>query len=276
MSLLISGSNIRLRSTPPIWAEGGDVVYDFVISSVVYRVHVFTTVGIRSLNVVKGGTFEYLVVGGGGGGGVSAWGGGGGGAGGYRSSVFGELSGGGSPAEPALTLTAQNYSIVVGNGGLGGAGGRYGVTGGDSSFGGITSKGGGGGGNGGVFGSGGGQNYGPFNDPFRSEAPGLGTSGQGYGGGFPFDFPERYGGGPGGGASQPGIGGAAYNNSGGAGLASSIMGNSITYASGGRPGSTDYRNGGNGAGYGYGGEGGFSNGSSGNGGSGIVIVRYAI
>ena len=218
-------------------------------------------------------TVEYLVVAGGGGGGVAGWGGGGGGAGGYRSSVFGELSGGGSPAEPALTLTAQSYSIVVGNGGLGGAGGRYGVTGGDSSFGGITSKGGGGGGIGGVSGSGGGASYGPNNDPFRGpQAPGSGTSGQGYGGGFFYDFGARYGGGPGGGASQPGIGGAAYNNSGGAGLASSITGNLITYANGGRAGGTDYFNGSNGAGYGYGGEGGLFN--SGNGGSGIVIIRY--
>ena len=45
---------------------------------------------------------KYLVIGGGGGGGNRA----GGGAGGYRSSMTGELSGGGCPAEPNPKITS--------------------------------------------------------------------------------------------------------------------------------------------------------------------------
>ena len=53
------------------------------------------------------GGLQYVVVAGGGGGGSD--GGGGGGAGGYRSSVFGETTGGGFPAETPLTLSAGQF-----------------------------------------------------------------------------------------------------------------------------------------------------------------------
>lgn len=82
MTLIIqrpTGSNLTLRNQPSAWAEGGDLVYTIVVGGTTYRVHEFKTVGSSSLNVLEGGTFEYLAVGGGGGGGSNAGGGGGGG-----------------------------------------------------------------------------------------------------------------------------------------------------------------------------------------------------
>ena len=67
MSLLISG-DLRLAKTPSTWAEGGDLVYTIVVSGTTYRVHEFKTTGTTSLNVMNGGSVEYLVVAGGGGG----------------------------------------------------------------------------------------------------------------------------------------------------------------------------------------------------------------
>ena len=60
---------------------------------------------------------EYLVIAGGGGGGYRRAGGDG--AGGYRSSVPGELSGGGEAAEPTITLDLPLYTISIGEGGAG-------------------------------------------------------------------------------------------------------------------------------------------------------------
>jgi hypothetical protein len=58
-----------LSKTPSTWAEGGDLVYTIVVSGTTYRVHEFKTVGTSALNVLNGGSVEYLVVAGGGGGG---------------------------------------------------------------------------------------------------------------------------------------------------------------------------------------------------------------
>lgn len=204
---------------------------------------------------------EYLVIGGGGGGG--AWdeldspGGGGGGAGGYRSSVAGELSGGGAPAESPIGITrlvAQTVTI--------GSGGCETANGANSVFGPITSLGGGKGGSnvstyGAVGGSGGGAGNGG--------SIGTGTTGQGYNGAGA----NSNGGGGGGGA-----GGAGSGRSGGAGRASSINGTSVTRAYGGTGGTRGSAGGGNAAANtGNGGTGATSNGG-GCGGSGIVIVRY--
>lgn len=158
---------------------------------------------------------EYLVIGGGGGGGFRYYGGGGG-AGGYRSSVVGELSGGGAPAEPKLVLeVGTTYSVVVGAGGAGNNG-----QGGNSSFGSITALGGGGSDFSG--GSGGGGTLG--------NSGGSGTSGQGTNGATS----HTPAGGGGGGASQAGLQATSSSpQSGGAGRASSITGTSITRAGGG-------------------------------------------
>jgi hypothetical protein len=115
---------------------------------------------------------EYIVLAGGGGG-RSYWGGKGG-AGGYRSSISGEISGGGCSAESILSLdTGVSYNVSVG------AGGSAGSNGGDSSFNNITSIGGGAAGKLNVCGGDGGSGGGGGNDAC---CPGSGTSCQGFDG----------------------------------------------------------------------------------------------
>jgi len=241
-------------------------------------------------------TADYLVVAGGGGGGRL---GGGGGAGGFRTSIGGS----------GLSLTAStNYTVTVGSGGAGGTAGA-GSAGSDSVFSSITSTGGGyggefDGGTGGNGGSGGGAGAdstspaaagGSGNTPSTSPSQGnnggtafAGASGSGSGGG-------------GGGASAVGSNGTSgVGGNGGAGTASSITGSSVTYAGGGGggawngSGSSTGGAGGGGAGTatnttgtagtanlgGGGGAGGFSSasgyGSGAAGGSGIVVIRYAV
>jgi hypothetical protein len=220
--------------------------------------------------------FDYLVVAGGGSGGFSAPGGGG--AGGLRSTVT--ATGGGGPLESPLGLTLDtNYTVTVG------AGGAFpGTAGVNSTFSTITSTGGGrGGGNGQgaatVGGSGGGGM-----ESGGSQAGANGTSNQGYKGGD--------GNGGGGGAGAIGFNGyglgvnlANSGGIGGAGVATSISGSSVTYASGGSayyaaPSATRSPNpstgGGGGASVnnGVANTGGGGAADFGNGGSGIVVVRY--
>jgi hypothetical protein len=237
---------------------------------------------------------DFLVIAGGGSGaGASAgnefWGGAGG-AGGLRTS-YGSTSGGGSSNESQITLTdGVTYTFTVG------AGGNSqsitygdGFDGSDSSIAAtglttITSIGGGGGGNnyqgGRVGGSGGGG--GARNNFLVNN----GTAGQGYDGG--------YGNGAGGGAGGAGNNGNWSSGSGigGDGLAVSITGSSVTYASGGSsfgggsgnagvPAANPIGGGGGGssnedgvANSGGGGQPGtFSRSISGQGGSGLVVFR---
>ena len=199
---------------------------------------------------------QYLVVAGGGGGGngdPSSFGGGGG-AGGYRSSVTGELSGGGAPTEsPATVIPGTAYTVTVG------AGGAAAVKGNNSVFSTITSEGGGLGANTGNTSGGGGSGGGR---PWAGTR-GAGTSGQGFNGS---NFNSGGAGGGGGGA-----GSESTTSAGGLGLASSITGTAVTRAIGGGSGTegSSTVNSGNG-------------GNSPNstrvglpGGSGIVIIRYA-
>ena len=88
-------------------------------------------------------TIHFLVIGGGGAGGGEGQAGGGG-AGGYRTSWgTGNVSGGLSAVETAVTVTLNTaYPITVGEGGTGVAG-TVGNKGGDSTFATITSEGGG-------------------------------------------------------------------------------------------------------------------------------------
>jgi hypothetical protein len=241
---------------------------------------------------------QYLVIAGGGGGGSSGANyGGGGGAGGYRSSVLGEVTGGGGPREQTFNAALDTqYSVTVAGGGGAGANGP------NSSIFGIVSTGGGAGrGNayasqGFTGGSGGGGT--PINGPggLRTTTPIQGhiggvassagqgdvNSGSGGGGGA---------GGPGYDLQVPGF----FRNSegaGGFGLQSSITGTATFYAAGGVGSSyysTSRQNGiGGGAtgavsgGFvsnvgtintGSGGGGGVY-GVGGLGGSGIIILRY--
>jgi hypothetical protein len=229
-------------------------------------------------------TVEYLVVAGGGGaGGVSGDASGGGGAGGYRTAVGYAVS------------TGSPITVTVGGGGNGGAGGgaNDGTQGSSSVFGTITSAGGGYGGggasggtvqrNGGSGGSGGGGSNSPAtggagNTP--STSPSQGNNGGNYYAG---------GGGAGGAGSATAFNGA---NNGGIGVTSSISGASVNYAGGGCGGGSQGNayGGGNGeynvgagnntagtANTGGGGGGCWNSGTraGANGGSGVVIIRYA-
>jgi len=242
-------------------ATGGNEVW----SDGTYWYHKFTSSGTltTSANISN---VDYLVIAGGGGANTSAEQSGGGGAGGLRSTVT--ATGGGGSLESKISLTNSiAYSIAVG------AGGTFGSNGGNSSISGtglttITSTGGGfGSGRGAAAGNGGSGGGGGDYGGTR----GTGTSNQGYngangGGGDP--------GGGGGGAG--GAGGAPVGNTGGArgaGLAVSITGQSITYAEGGigggaTTGIASIPN------LGKGGDAGES--TSYAGGSGVVIIRYAV
>jgi hypothetical protein len=267
-----------------------------------YRIHTFNSSS--TFSIPSGLTLsnvEYLVIAGGGGGGSGdaspSASGGGGGAGGYRCSVPGDSSGGGSSAESRIaSLTAGSYSVTIGAGGSarvssGGSDGS-GYPGSNSVFSSITSIGGGGGGCGTAYppdsgGSGGGGDYG---------AGGSGTSGQGYTGGTGRSNP--YYGGGGGGAGQTGRNyntNSGRNGDGGSGVPSTITGSSVYRAGGGGAGvySGNYTGvglggaggGGNGGRYDSPGQAGTANTGGGggggpnpgyNGGSGVVIIRYQI
>ena len=259
------------------------------------------------------GTTSYLVVAGGGSGGgprdsAGDTGSGGGGAGGLRAS-YGSTTGGGGSAESDLTLgTGITYTITVGAGGAAqGTGATDGNDGVDSSISGsditdVTSTGGGAGGHsqgipaaaGSTGGSGGGG--GAYGVTAGGSAA---TPTQGFAGGQANASQEC--GGGGGGASAVGVAGQSGGTSadGGAGLAVSITGSSVTYAGGGGGGDQSGDNGAGGAG--GGGEGGGTGGAgnadgaagtdalggggggckgtigttSGAGGIGVVIMRMA-
>jgi hypothetical protein len=272
---------------------GDGTITNYSSGGIDYEVRTFNSSG--SLNISSPTDVDYLIIGGGGGGGMANGGGGGGGAGGY-------LTG-------STTLSAQSYSIVIGNGGAGapspatGAQGDRGTQGDNSSAFGLIAIGGGFGGGdrlltdaarvGGDGGSGGGG---------ARSSQGLGgtaTSGQGSNGGT---GGQNTGGG-GGGAVQAGTNAtSSYGGNGGDGLASTITGTSVFRAGGGGGGkeSTDGQigTGGNGGGgfggyytagpangttntgSGGGGSGDFNNPTTpfagGAGGSGVVIIRYQL
>ena len=251
-----------------------------------YRVHTFTSSG--TFVPVSGSpttSVEYLIIAGGGGG-QQVYGGGG--AGGYRTST--------------ASASVQNYTVTVGAGAAASGPGQSsgsGSNGNNSVALSITSIGGGGGGgsaNGNTGGSGGGG--GAWANSYNG---GAGTSGQGNAGGDVNN--TNYGAGAGGGAGAVGgDGNTVSGGAGGAGLASSITGTSV-YRSGGGGGGAYTNVSTNNAlavgGVGGGGRGGLrfgdgvsgtantgggggggnrynTNVSGGAGGSGIVIIRYAV
>jgi len=278
----------KVKEVSAATPTGGTITYDGD-----YTVHTFLSSGTFTVPTGQSGNVEYLVVAGGGGGG-GAPGGGGGGAGGMRHSA--------SPGTPDHAVTAQAYTITVGDGGASGTLLAKGDSGGDSVFDTITSAGGGGGGSeninaaSGGSGGGGGQKR---NSTARA-AGGAGdtpdtTPDQGHDGGSGVVNLAASGGG--GGSSTAGIDGIAdglISGAGGAGTANSITGSTVYYAGGGGGAS----GGGTGAsgGVGGGGAGGSdglvgvkgtantggggggmeadNSGTAGYGGSGIVIIRY--
>jgi hypothetical protein len=235
----------------PMIATGGTILPDVIDKGRTWKVHQFTTVGTSTFTVEDAGAeglVEYIVIAGGGGGGNQH--NGGGGAGGYRSSVLGEMSGGGFTGEQPLLLTAGNYNVVVGAGGAGAAAntnGIYALKGADSSFHTITAAGGGGGGGWagstgierGPGGSGGGA-WSTSSGGTNAAHPG--TVNQGFAGGAGVPNGQPHGGSGGGGAASVGetmnissstVADPRAAGRGGAGVYSRITGSYVPRASGG-------------------------------------------
>lgn len=204
-------------------------------------------------------SIEVLVVGGGGGGGITRGGGGGG--------------GGGLVYEGTYQIDQPLYAVTVGYGGVSS------TSGGDSTFGTLTTKGGGAGRS--CFitpngGSGGGASHDTNDGP-----AGTGTAGQGSNGGSigfnsgSMTFTGAGGGGAGGNGT---VGTSGMGGSGGPGLFFAISGEQIYYAGGGGGGGQDFGDHGlisGGGGIGGGGKGGLNssgtdaiNGTGGGGGGG--------
>jgi hypothetical protein len=236
----------------------------WITTPVEIQLETFTVVQTTDWTAPAGTTsVEYLVVGGGGGGGNGYdTGGGGGGAGGTM------LTG-------TLAVTpGQTYTVIVGDGGTGGADARTnnaGTAGSNSVFATITALGG--------TGGQGSRTYSPTARYTGGAAQvGSSTAPLGGGGGGAADA-----GGGGGGAG--GAGGTRVSASsagvGGAGVASLITGSSVTYGRGGAGGTSNVNNndgavGANNTGTGGGGGSATAgnSGGGGNGGSGIVVLKF--
>jgi hypothetical protein len=300
ITLTPQAANFLANSTFNLYgiASGGGKALggDTVTTDGTYWYHTFVNSGafVPTQNLTN---VDYLVVAGGGGGGDDNAGGGG--AGGLRCTV---TASGGTPGTPEskLSLTANTvYPVLIGGGGYAGTlNGSKGGNGFNSSFGSIQSIGGGAGGGDtagmrlGISGGSGGGGAGN-----SASAGGAGTANQGFAGGNgSFTSPSVSIGGGGGGASAVGANASGTQaGAGGAGVATSITGSSVTYAGGGGGGAQNGTAGAGGAGgggagaqgsgsatnadanTGGGGGGGRTSGGNGaNGGSGIVIVRYAV
>lgn len=295
-STFISGSTFSLYG---IKAEVGGTstkaTGGVVTSDATYYYHTFLTSGNFVPN--QSITADYLVIGGGGSGG------GGGGAGAYRTSLGGST----------LSLTATSYAVLVGAGGASGGvlGNTIGANGNDTIFSTITSNGGGHAGEigtAGATGTGAGNGNASGGGAGTNPANGAGAGGTyGNAGGLShtsYPSPPAYGSGGGGGAGAAGgRGSTAKGGDGGAGLNTNSTWATVTgtgvsgyYAGGGagyaEPGYAQLAVGGAGGGgnattapngIANTGSGAGSLGSlnpvaysGGNGGSGIVIIRYAI
>jgi hypothetical protein len=249
-----------------------------------WRAFEFLTSG--TLNITRGGAFEYLLVGGGGGGASS-----------NAISICCGGGGGGGFIHKSNSLPIGTIAVVVGAGGAGGpvSTNTPGTKGGNTTFLSDTAEGGGfgnrgadNGGNGGSGGGGGAQSA-------DEGQGGLGTVPQGNNGGKGLGIGTvNPGAGGGGGATQVGQNGQVnVGGNGGDGIVSSITGTLRAYAAGGggsvrrsvgTPGIGGSGIGGNGAidasgvtdgqvNRGAGGGGG-NNTRGGNGGSGVVVVRF--
>ena len=251
----------------------GGTITQITEDGVDYNVHTF--IASENLVVTVDLDVEYLVVAGGGGGGAY----GAGGAGGVLTNLGGVK----------LNLSAQTYNIAIGNGGSSTSANSNGGNGSNSIFAGLTAIGGGGGngGNSNTMAASGGSGGGAGNEG----TPGSGTVGQGNDGGLG-NYSFAAGGGGGGALASGGSADATGDNAGdgGLGMDSIIKGASISIAGGGGAGGQNTGSGGS-ASHGGGAGGGANNGVantgggggasrpnsvSGAGGSGIVIIRYAI
>jgi hypothetical protein len=248
--------NNSWQSISNVFEATGGTESTYSSGGINYKVHTFLANG--TFTISRFGTFDSLVVAGGGGGGTggpapyTGWAGGGGGAGGYVTT-----------SDSSLGLTLGDNTVTVGGGGAISANGA------NSVLGNQTAIGGGAGGNGNYPGAGGvGSNGGSGGGGGQGTsvvAGGSGTTGQGNAGNASTVAPYISGGG--GGSSA-----AASGPNAGAGTSNSIRaGTPVTYASGGSGVGTGAINTG---------AGGANTGNGGQhlltGGSGIVIIRYAI
>ena len=239
-------------------AQGGQLV----TTDGTYWYHTFIATGTFTPNQSLSNVDFLVLAGGGGAGEYSPEQAGGGGAGGLRSSV--SPTGGGGSAESKLSFSADvTYTMTVG------AGGSRGSNGGDSSISGsgfstLTSVGGGRGSmRGAAAGSGGsGGGGGDY-----SGTGGSGTANQGYGGGNGTADPAGSGGGAGG-AGQTG----SFTR--GIGVSNSISGTAVTYGTGGSGGGSATNGSASTANVGKGGDSGETTAYAG--GSGVIIIRYAV
>jgi hypothetical protein len=256
-----------------------------------FRYHTFTTSG--SFLITSGSkSIDYLIVAGGGGGGIS-----------IETNPFGDGAGGGGAGGLLFGTrlgSVGTYDVVVG--GAGSISNR----GGNSSALGFTAIGGGGGGddtNNANFATAesGGSGGGAATECGGAASGGAGTTGQGFAGGnSDASCSIRNGGGGGGRTAVGGAGNLVNTSGGGAGGAGYTWVNGSTYAGGGGGGCGGNNNNGRGAaGSGGGGAGalistaatsgtantggggggssaGGAPGQAGIGGSGVVIIRYAI
>ncbi len=289
-SNFVEGSTFYLYGISNV-TSGSKATGGIVSSDGTYWYHMFPYSG--TFTPTQSLTADYLVIAGGGGGSY-----GGGGAGGLRSTVG--ATGGGGSLESPLSLTAQAYTVTVGAGGAAGSAGNsyQGQNGSNSVFSTITSTGGGGSAydTPQVGGSGGGRG--------NTGAGAAGTTNQGYAGGA--GTSGGVGAGGGGGAGAVGGDGTTSGNIGG------NRGNGVQITAFANPTQTGtdngYYAGGGGGGYqnfsslgglgglggggrgtrdtkatpgvantGGGGAGSYASGTDfSNGGSGLVIIRYAI
>jgi hypothetical protein len=277
-------SNTSNSATP--FSISGGITQTYNAGGIDYRSHTFTSLGDLTISGTATGV-DYLIVAAGGGGGAK-YGGGGGGAGGMRSFT-------------SQTLTAGTYTATIGSGGGGGVANSKGGTGNNSVFNSQTSNGGGGGGSTEIgnlsqTGNGGGSGGGAASaGNGGGTSGGVGTAGQGNNGGSSVGTGAGNGNGGGGGGA-----GAVGQNSqnaddganGGNGSTNSYRdGTNITYAGGGGGGGRGGDAGSGGAG--GGGAGNATNGTANtgggggaragteqstaaSGGSGIIVIRYAI
>jgi hypothetical protein len=292
----VQDSTSNVVGNPFIVATGGTITCDGD-----YKIHTFTGPGTFTVTNIAtdpaNNVVDYLVVAGGGGGGGAddlCGGGGGAGAGGFRTSDY-SYSGPPLASSCGVTITATNYPITIGAGGLGGFAcvpasppgnpTRCGASGSPSVFSTITSTGGGGGGSPASCGVG--KSGGSGGGAARANAAGSGNTpptspSQGNNGGTgPTNSPTNVGrGGGGGGANAVGQCSPA-GGGGGNGEPNSITGSAVTYAGGGGggadndppgpvfegPGPGGTGGGGNGGSNGIGGGGTINTGGGGGGGS---------
>ena len=244
-----------------------------------YRSHSFLTPGTHRFSTSTALTIDLLIVGGGGGSAKAQ----------SNTVTTGGAGAGGLVEGTSQTLAAGNYTIVVGAGGARSTSVTAPASdGGNSTFNSFTATGGGGGTDYDTVGRAGGSGSGGPEDSKVGGATNQNTyssttnvTGYGNAGGTGGSYPS---GGSGSGGGAGGAGGNATNGTvaGGAGRANSFRtGSNVTYSTGGQGvggsevnGTAGNANTGNGAG-------GVSTGSGGNtksadGGSGIVVIRYAI